>query len=491
MGEENAPTKIGHLVEQHVWGQGANIGTREDGLKPRGVKSFAIDVSRVLRPIAPTFMLLAGALVLDTSDAKLLSGAMRALERTLGFSPSDLAAITVVQTLASAFSAPIWGIASDRLHRGKVLGVGCVCWGLCTAIMGSVSDLHSLIAARFLNGAALACMNPVAQSLLADLTVPELRGTCFGLFYSIGHMGEMVADTVIPPASNVVIFGVMGWRVVAYVIALVSLMYAVLVCAFINDPRTSVSKKHGEQLTFLQTFQVVVRCKTWLLICLQGIFGSMPYSTFGFLILWLQYIGFSDATAGMIVSMKSLGGMCGTLVAGMVGDWSARWSPDHGRIIVAQLADVLRVPVLFFLLLALPSANSGAAGYMVTLACLGFLMPFPSMACSRPVFTEVVRPDIRGSIIAYQSLVEASLGSIGALAAGRLATAVFNYKTNRNDIASMPDEIRLSNAAALGQALLFTTTIPWTICTILYGLVHFTYKHDRNAEVKRQTWQPL
>jgi len=252
-----------------------------------------------------------------------------------------------------------------------------------------------------------------------------------------------------------------------------------------------MSKRHGEQLTFLQTFQVVVRCKTWLLICLQGIFGSMPYSTFGFLTLWLQYIGFSDATSGMIVSMKPLGGMCGTLVGGMVGDWSAIWSPDHGRIIVAQVADALRVPVLLVLLLALPSANSGAAGYMVTLACLGFLMPFPSMACSRPVFTEVVRPDIRGSIIAYQTLVEASLGSIVALTAGRLATVVFSYKTSRDDIASMPDEIRLSNAAALGRALLVTTTIPWTICTILYGLVHFTYKHDRNAEVKRQSWQPL
>lgn len=432
--------------------------------------------------LLPTFGVLAGAQIIDVFDGDVLSCALRSLERSLGLTPSQMAHVAMAGTISKALGAPPWGVLTDKYDRRLVLTGGILLWAIVTATLGMVASPLALVIVRAINGVALASIGPLSQSLLADLTPPDVRGTCFGLFHGMSSFGEVVANLTVPGIAAKMILGIEGWRFTCYLVAAASLFYAAVVLRFLVDPRARRYEKDNDCAsppTVPETLREVFGCKTYLLVCLQGIFGSMPYSTFGFLIIWLQYLGFSAAAAGLIVSAKPIGGILGHVVAGVTGDWAARYSPDHGRVAVAQVADVCRVPVLLLLLVYLPRVGAHSFLYAWTLFLLGALMPFPSIACSRPIFTEVVRPELRGSIISYQAMVEGLMGSLGAFWVGRLAQYTFHYQTSRAAVEDMPPALREQNARALGLALVITTTIPWTICTILYSLVHFTYKHDR------------
>jgi len=430
--------------------------------------------------IIPTFVVLSGAQVLDSVDYRLLSSSMRALEQDLGLSPTDLSYFTIAQGIAMTLGSPVWGTLSDRWDRGKLLAVGCLWWSITTAMLGLASSLRTLILVRFLNGIALASITPIAQTLIADLANPEIRGTCFGIFFAIGTVGSMVAEIVLPGMATSTIFGIAGWRVACYAVATISVLYVAVVLVVMRDPRVGSHQLANEQPSISQTFWIVIRCKTWLSIGLQGIFASLPYSVFSFLILWLQYLGFPGVQAGFIVSLRSAGELIGTLVAGFSGDCAARLSRNHGRIFLAQVAHIVRVPMLLIIFLVLPRIGAGIEYYGCAMVVLGFLMPFPATGCVNPILTEIVRPEFRGSIIAYQTMLEKSIGAFGALGAANLAQSAFHYEPSTQAVTAMPDEFRDRNASALGKAIMFNSVAPWTLCAIIYGLAHFTYKNDRD-----------
>jgi MFS family permease len=61
--------------------------------------------------------------------------------------------------------------------------------------------------------------------------------------------------------------------------------------------------------------------------------------------LWLQLLGFTDFHASLIASLFLGGTAIGALVGGILGDWAARYSPKHGRVLVAQFSVGISVPM--------------------------------------------------------------------------------------------------------------------------------------------------
>lgn len=72
---------------------------------------------------------------------------------------------------------------------------------------------------------------------------------------------------------------------------------------------------------------------------------STPWNALVFNTLWLQLQGFSDFHASLIASLFLLGTALGAQLGGILGDWAAERSPNHGRIIVAQVSVGIGVPL--------------------------------------------------------------------------------------------------------------------------------------------------
>lgn len=61
--------------------------------------------------------------------------------------------------------------------------------------------------------------------------------------------------------------------------------------------------------------------------------------------LYLQLLGFSDFHASLIASLFLAGTAVGSQIGGILGDWAAKRSPNHGRILVAQFSVGIGVPM--------------------------------------------------------------------------------------------------------------------------------------------------
>ncbi len=74
---------------------------------------------------------------------------------------------------------------------------------------------------------------------------------------------------------------------------------------------------------------------------------------------------------------------------------------------------------------------------------------------------------------------ENSIAACAAPVVGLLAEKAFGFHGVLSDEALKDKALRLHNARALGSSLLLCMTVPWMLCLLSYGVLHWTYPKDR------------
>lgn len=150
-------------------------------------------------------------------------------------------------------------------------------------------------------------------------------------------------------------------------------------------------------------------------------------------------------------------------------------SNKHGRPFLGQLAMFGRVPLVILTYLVIPKRKESFELFVLSCFFLG-LSSIAGVAVNRPIVSDIIRPDYRGTIFSLTIAIE-GVGSslIGAPLFGYLAEEVFNYRNNNLLISDMTTEFRSHNAEALSKTLLYLTAVPWILSFIFYSLLHFTY----------------
>jgi len=401
----------------------------------------------------------------------------------------------------------MWGRLVDTRNRVELLVLSMFVWSAATGIIGLSSSLLVITAARCVNGVALTALNPLVASLASDLFPSERRGQVFGIVTAISAVGHIIGSVMTTDMSEKSILGIAGWRVAFYIIAIASCFGAMLVRRIAKDPPRGIADGYSNISTikndaidddidkkrkmmmkesfvsFNDAIALIFRNKTFLAITFQGIWGSVPWKAFVFLTFWLQYTGFSDGMAASINSCFAIGHLLGGLIGGRVGDMAAKRSPNHGRIYVAQFSDLMRLPLILILFRVLPSRDSGATAYALVLFSIGLISPWVSIASNKPILCEIVAPNLRGQIFAYQRLIEQSSAALfGAPLVGWLCENVFGYQLPSRG--SHQVGINHANAHALARSMEAITLVCWGLCFFLYGVVHFTYPADKRRREK-------
>mmetsp|Transcript_30702 Transcript_30702/g.81412 ORF Transcript_30702/g.81412 Transcript_30702/m.81412 type:complete len:119 (+) Transcript_30702:1-357(+) len=90
--------------------------------------------------------------------------------------------------------------------------------------------------------------------------------------------------------------------------------------------------------------------------------------------MWLHLSGHASRASALIRLSFDVGLCIGTLVGGFINDVLARWSPRHGRPLVAQISVGSGVPLFVTILWMLPAAGAPDAVYVVVLLVTGSLI---------------------------------------------------------------------------------------------------------------------
>merc|ERR1719350_611798 len=135
-------------------------------------------------PVGPLVGFLIVIMVTDGADGALFPNVSKALERTVQFDIGILGQLATLQAFIQAIFGPFWGVMCARgyMERKTILTTMTFSQGLATFIMCFyVNSWGGMMLLRGLNGACLAGLLPVANSIVADRFDDEVRGRMFAL----------------------------------------------------------------------------------------------------------------------------------------------------------------------------------------------------------------------------------------------------------------------------------------------------------------------
>lgn len=159
-----------------------------------------------------------------------VQGLLPEMSRNLNISEAQAALSVSAATLGLALAVIPWAIASDRMGRRQVIGIALVS-SVVLGLAGAVSpSVELLLAARFLEGVALAGVPGTTLAYLAEELSARAVAIASGIYISGttvgGLVGRLLAVWVAQP---------LGWR---WGVAAVSLLAAAaMIVFFIKAPR--------------------------------------------------------------------------------------------------------------------------------------------------------------------------------------------------------------------------------------------------------------
>ncbi|PFH34787.1 transporter, major facilitator family protein [Besnoitia besnoiti] len=452
-----------------------------------------------------SLMMVNSSAALDGCDDQLLPATFRALERDLNFHPSLLGYITLAQTMCLSLLCPLWGYLSDRHSRKWLLAFGTSAWGLTTTLLGLVSEFWQVTLLRAMNGVFLGSVGPISQSILADTASSKSLGYSFGLIQLCSCIGRLVGGVVTTSVALLDVGVLRGWRVCFFCVGGASIVLGILIAIFLEEIPRKKSRRRAKLLDesggtggpapqpqeeqnwlsfFKDVFSQSLSTPSIVIILAEGLLGTVPWSAFSFNTMYFQYCAMSDLEAAVLTGSLLIGAAAGGVMGGLLGDHLFHWSRGHGRPLVGQVAMLCRIPLLVLAYVVVPKEEDYFYAYFIIALLVGFTS-MSGVAVNRPILSDVVRPDHKGTVFAITVALEGSSAAIlGAPLVGFLAESAFGYERTSLLVKDMPSHLRLGNAEALAKSLFLLTVIPWSISFFLYGMLHFTYEKDQIALAK-------
>merc|ERR1712242_490618 len=432
-----------------------------------------------------------------------------------------------MQAFIQAIFGPFWGVMCARgyMERKSILTTVTFAQGLATFIMTFiVGNYWPMMILRGLNGACLAGLLPVANSIVADRFVDEIRGrmfalmnmsrglggTLFGALYSITsewctsdgrYKSCPLADEGncepggTPAACSC--GGFWGWQYSFIITGIAVMAFSPVVYACMKPPPVIVKSVAvaGQNIVVSELTalgKLLWNTPTFLILVVQGCFGGLPWSALQFRGFFFETAGLSKEEVTTIMTTIGFVGIFGGGLSGWLSDTLVGIWPLHGRIINAEFSVYGGIPFAFFTFRqSLHPGQDSLYLYLFTLQVLMHLIcGGVGGGTNAPILSQLAKPEERALVIAWQASLEGSIAAFGPVIFTTL-NDYFGYDPACNNKCVKPahcgsDE---ENTTAAGNALVFTSSVPWVVCGMLYTSLHWVYPRDMERIFKERAME--
>ena len=408
---------------------------------------------------------------LDNADKQLLASSFPVLEKTLELSVQTLGYFSMFTNLSYALSLPFWGYLVHKHGISKIhilLGLACLCWGFttcCMAIFGSSVMAQAVF--RALNGFALGSILPLSQTLLVELVSSKLRGRAFGLM----GLCEKLAGTL---AAASIVYYEEVWRRPYYVLGLFSIMMGYIALKELHPSKRAALMKRKDtteidddeaanieevQLTLRQIIQRIIKLPAFICMVAQGIFGGTPWDIMSFLLLLLDWRGFTKEQIISIQFTSGLSATWGGWLGGMLGDYANGIGGTKGRIGLALISVVGGIPLYGLYIYA-----NDYRWALLWANLFHIVATWTPPGALRPICADLTRnPSERAQIVSLWIVLEKASGAIfGAPLVGYLTSHMMTEEEMKTTGVSE------GKAQALAFNIFLLSSIFWTICAFFW-----------------------
>ena len=259
---------------------------------------------------------------LNYADRQAISSVLPLLAKDFGFEAVELGLISSAFAWVYAGTAPIAGLAADRIARKRLIIVACVVWSLFTLATAWCGGLWSIVGARALTGLGEAFYFPAAMALLSDYHSGQTRSRAMAL-----HQSAVYAGTILGSWLAAELAQRFGWQSPFYLFGPAGIILALMLMLRLREPRRGAAEisPQGEiaTLSLWETWRSIARLPTaWLLMgaffCANFVAVIFLTWTPIFLVEKFHYtVGAAGLTGTVFIHLASAGSV---LLAGWLAD---------------------------------------------------------------------------------------------------------------------------------------------------------------------------
>ena len=362
-----------------------------------------------------TVALLACVASLNYADRTSISSVFPLLQRDLGLSNMQLAALGSFFLWSYAAGSPLAGFLADRWPRGRAVAISLFAWSLVTIWSGLSRSSTELLVSRVLLGLSEFMYLPAAIALIADHHPASTRGRAMAI-----HLCGLNAGLVGGGALAGYLGETHGWRASLFVLGAVGIGMSVLCFLFLREGPGRLSKEavQKQQRPLGEQLRAMLSRPGYVMIAIQAALVSVgTWMFFNWMPLYFrESFGLSLALAGFSgTAILQVAAVAGALAGGFLSDEMAVRVPRGGRLQMMTICYVLCAPCLLGFLL--PSAGMA----FVSLCVVAFsVLRSMATASETPTMCDMIPAEDRSTGQALMNMLNTMAGGGGVLIAGFL-----------------------------------------------------------------------
>ena len=312
--------------------------------------------------------------------------------------------ISLVFWLIGGFFTLFFGYFTDIASRKKLLIISMLFGEIPCFLTGFVENYQQFFWLRALTGIGIGAIIPITYSLLADYFPSNMRSAAtgyLGLVVGLGIGGGQLLAGLTGPEY--------GWKISFIIVSVPNFIFLLLYAIFATEPKRGKSDGNVNDITKINSsiIKQLISKKTNILVFLQGIAGTVPWSVFFvYLTDYLaQDIGYSVQMASLVVFVIGLSAMIGGFAGGLIGNKLYNINPKYQPLLSAVCTFIGMVPTAFLINLSPVESNTSVIYPLVLGIFSGFFITItaPNM---KAVLMNVNHPNTRGMAFSIYNLAD-------------------------------------------------------------------------------------
>ena len=312
--------------------------------------------------------------------------------------------ISLVFWLIGGIFTLFFGYFTDIASRKKLLIISMLFGEIPCFLTGFVETYEQFFWLRALTGIGIGAIIPITYSLLADYFPSNMRSAAtgyLGLVVGLGIGGGQLLAGLTGPEY--------GWKISFIIVSVPNFIFLLLYAIFATEPARGKSDGNINDITKINSsiIKQLISKKTNILVFLQGIAGTVPWSVFFvYLTDYLaQDIGYSVQMASLVVFVIGLSAMIGGFAGGLIGNKLYNINPKYQPLLSAVCTFIGMVPTAFLINLSPVESNTSVIYPLILGIFSGFFITItaPNM---KAVLMNVNHPNTRGMAFSIYNLAD-------------------------------------------------------------------------------------
>ena len=400
--------------------------------------------------------------LLNFYDRQAPGALVEPMRREFGLSDTQIGLLGSMFIWVYALAGVPLGRVADVWSRKKLLTIGVTVWSALTAAAGLAASFPFLVFTRLGVGVGEAVCAPVGTSWIGDLFPAKRRARVLSVFMLGVPIGGALSFLLCGPIAQA-----WGWRT-ALVSAAAPAIVLVPFLLLVREPARGASEGTSEEASASAieargSIYDLLRIRTlWWIILSGALLNFNMYALATFLPAFMTRVhGYSVARAGVTCGIVYLiGGVCGGLVGGHLGDLVAS-NARNARLWMAAIIALLGAPIMYYGITR-PAGFAPAALVAIAIGYGAFNTYYGPVYAS---IQDIVPPNQRGFTMSVYFMAMYLCGaSFGPLLTGGLSDHLARRAMHAADAVSLEG----FRAVGLQKAMVIMPILSVVLAIVLY-----------------------